>query len=106
MPRLERLSQRLAVGRHDTTLDARLDQEPPSVRFRIEPRRGPFDFDAAHGVVLEVVQEGGRDGIVAGKLWLDPTSSGPTERRGVHVDEATGTWLDGLLLDFVRKALR
>jgi hypothetical protein len=43
---------------------------------------------------------------VASKLWLDPTSSGPTERRGVHVDEATGTWLDGLLLDFVRKALR
>jgi hypothetical protein len=106
LPRLDRLGQRLAAERHRTTVDERLGHDPPSVRFRIDPRPGPFDLDERRGAVLEVVQEGGPDGVVAGKLWLDPMSSGPSERRGVPADEANGTWLDGLLLDFVRKALR
>lgn len=106
LPRLQRLAPRLAAERHRATIDERLGHEPPSIRFRIEPRPGLFDFDEHRGAVLEVVQEGGPEGIVAGKLWLDPGSNEPTERRGVPVDEATGAWFDGLLLDFVRMALR
>lgn len=106
IPRLERLGRRLAAERHGTTVDERLGSDPPSVRFRIDPRPGPFDLDERRGAVLEVVQEGGPDGVVAGRFWLDPTSGGPTERRGVPAGEADGAWLDSLLIDFVRKALR
>ena len=107
VPRIVSLSGRLSAARHGTTVDDRLAQHPPSLRFRIEPWHGPFDPEGVRrGAVLEVVLEGGLGGSVAAHFWLDPLSATPTERRGVPAHEVTGAWLDTVLLDFVRKALR
>ena len=107
LPRIETITQRLAIARHHTTIDERLGQDAGVLRFRIEPWQGPFDdSDRGREAVLEVLLEGARAERVTGRLWLDPLSRSPSEQTSVPAEEATGTWVDRLLLGFVEKALR
>jgi len=107
MPRLEGLIQRLESARHDTTLDDRLDQPTPSLRFRVRPWQGPFDETRAEeGAVLEVLVDEGPPPEIIGRLWLNPLSTTPSEQSRVDSAKLTDAWVDRLLLEFVEKALR
>jgi hypothetical protein len=107
VPRIEALSQRLVIARHRTTLDDRLGESPPALRFRVEPWHGPFDDpEGRRGAVLEILADGPRPRTVAGRLWFDPLSKTPSEQREVAADALTDAWIDELLLDFVGKAFR
>jgi len=104
LPRLRDVGQRLSIARHGVTLDDRLADDPPSVRLRIEPRRGPFEADRERpAAVLELAPEG-VDGIAA-RLWMDPRSRRPTEERYTGAERLSAGWVDKVLLDFVGKAL-
>ena len=107
MPQLTSLIQRLEMARHETTVDDRLDQPTPSLRFRIRPWRGPFDERrSGDGAVLEILVDEGKAPTVTGRLWLDPLSATPTEQSHVAAANVTDPWVKRLLLDFVEKALR
>lgn len=107
VPRLTTLTQRLEIAGHQTTLDDRLDQPTPSLRFRIQPWRGPFeDGRPEDGAVLELLLGGAPCTEIVGRLWLDPLSTTPSERTRVDAAKLTDAWVDRLLLDFVEKALR
>lgn len=105
-PRIDALALRLTTARHRTTIDDRLEQDPPGLRFRIQPWAGPFDAtEEQTAAVLELVLEGGRHGTLAVRVWLDPLSAAPTEQRTMAADRLTEAWVDRLLLDFVEQTL-
>jgi len=106
-PRLEVLVQRLETARHYTTIDDRLEQPTPSLRFRIRPWQGPFSgTHADKGAVLEVLVIETPVAEIVARLWLDPLSTTPSEQSCVDASKLTAGWVDRLLLDFVEKALR
>jgi len=107
MPQLTSLIQRLEMAHHETTVDDRLDQPTPSLRFRIRPWRGPFDERrSGDGAVLEILVDEGQAPTVTGRLWLNPLSATPSEQSQVAAASVTDAWVHRLLLDFVEKALR
>lgn len=105
LPYLKALEARLQIARHRTLLDDRLERDPPAIRFRLIPRRGPFDdVSAVPGSVLEVVADDGSS--VAARLWLDPVAEEPTDELRVDADRLTERWIDEIAMDFVEQALR
>lgn len=106
LPRIADAARRLTRDRHRVTLDERLTDRPPSIRFKIEPWVGPFDnAEASRGVVLEVAGDGGREERMVARLWLDPMARRPTEERTVKIAGLDARWIDALLLELVEKAL-
>ena len=107
MPQIEDLIRRLEMARHRTTVDDRLDRSPPSIRIKVDPWRAPFDEGPpVSGSVLEILAEDDGAPIVLGRIWLDALSETPTEQSHIEVGKLTPTWIEGLLFDFVAKALR
>jgi len=106
VPPLADIRQRLEMARHETTIDDRLDEAAPSIRFRVQPHSGPFDEATTVGSVLEVRLEAKPGPRVVGRLWMDPAAAGPAEEFSVEVDRVSREWVDGLLLDFLVKTLR
>jgi hypothetical protein len=107
LPRLEWLARELLTAGHRTMLEDRLGDVTPSLRFRFAPRRSPFDEPVpVEGAVLEITS-GANDPLhIVGRLWLDPLSAEPTEEVRIPAPKLTEEWVDGLLLDFVDRALR
>lgn len=106
VPPLADVRQRLEIAGHETTIDDRLDEAEPSIRFRVQPHAGPFDEPATVGSVLEVRLETQPGPKVVGRLWMDPRAAGPGEEREVDAHELSRDWVDALLLDFLVKTLR
>lgn len=105
VPPLADLRQRLEVARHETTVDDRLNEADPSIRFLVQPHAGPFDEEATTGSVLEVCLESKPSHRVVGRLWMDPRAAGPAEEISIDVDVVSAAWIDALLLDFLVKTL-
>lgn len=104
MPRLDALSARLAIARHRTLLDDRLDAEPSTLRYRLVPWRAPFDEPVAvAGSVLEIAVD---DSEVVASFWLDPVAEDPAEERRVDSGRLSEDWVGDVCLDFVARALR
>ncbi len=107
IPRIEDLIQRLEMARHRTTVDDRLDRSPASIRIKVDPWRAPFDEGPpVSGSVLEILAEDGASPVIVGRIWLDALSASPTEQSQIDLSKLTPAWIEGLLLDFVAKALR
>ena len=106
VPPLADIRQRLEMARHETTVDDRLDEAAPSIRFRVQPHAGPFDEATTIGSVLEVRLEAKPSPRVVGRLWMDPNAAGPAEECAIEVDRVTRDWVDALLLDFLVKTLK
>jgi hypothetical protein len=107
LPRLEWLVRKVEAAGHRTVLDDRLDSAVPSLRFRLTPRPGPLDDrPASEGAVIEIASGSGAPLQIVGRLWLDPLSPSPTQEVRVPAAKLTEAWIDGLLLDFVERALR
>ena len=106
VPPLADVRQRLEMARHETTIDDRLDEAEPSIRFRVQPHAGPFDEATTVGSVLEVRLEAKPRPTVVGRLWMDPNAAGPAEECAIEVDRVTRDWVDALLLDFLVKTLK
>lgn len=105
IPHLKALEARLQIARHRTLLDDRLGRTPPTIRFRLIPRRGPFDdVSAVPGSALEIVADD--DASVTARLWLDPVAEEPAEERSVEGARFDEAWIDEITMEFVEKALR
>ena len=103
---MEWLARVVEAAGHRTALDDRLDGSTPSVRFRLAPRRGPFEeAEPVEGAVIEIAASAGTPLQIIARLWLDPLSPDPSEEVRVPAPKLTEEWVDGLLLDFVEKAL-
>lgn len=103
---MEWLAREVEAAGHRTVLDDRLDTSAPSVRFRLAPRPGPFEeTELVGGAVIEIASGTGDPLQIVGRLWLNPLSTRPTEEVRVPAPKLTEAWVDGLLLDFVEKAL-
>jgi hypothetical protein len=95
------------MARHRTTVDDRLDRSPASIRIKVDPWRAPFDEGPpVSGSVLEILAEDGASPVIVGRIWLDALSASPTEQSQIDLSKLTPAWIEGLLLDFVAKALR
>lgn len=106
VPRVNALNTRLAAARHRSMIDDRLDHDPPSLRLRIEPWSAPFDSrEGTEATVLELVIPRGQSATVIGRVWLDPSSSAPSEERHLPAEQLSGGWIDGILYEFVETAL-
>lgn len=106
VPRLTSLEARLQLARHRTVLDERLDGPSPAVRFRLTPWRAPFDERGPlQGSVLEIAVDEA-EGTVAARFWLDVLSPTPTEELPIDARRLGEAWIEGVLIDFVQKALR
>lgn len=105
VPRLEALGARLQVAFHRTLIDDRPGRSPPTIRFRLIPRPGPFDdVPAVPGSVLEIV--GDEASFVTARLWLDPVAEEPAVERRVDAARLDEAWVDEIMFEFVEKALR
>jgi len=104
VPACKALSQRLVVHRHLTTLDDRLDWNPPSVRFRVEPWRAPFDPPEAHpSSAIEFELEDGKR--LAARVWMDVFSTVPDHRDAILIESLTSTWIEKTLMGYVTRVL-
>lgn len=104
LPKIDEAEVRLRAARHKTLLDDRLDGSDGVLRFRLAPRRGPFDEEpVVAGSVLELQVEGDR--IVA-RVWLDLLADEPTSESVTEADDLNSAWFEGILVDFVAKSLR
>lgn len=105
IPHLESLEARLQLASHRTLVDDRPGRTPPTIRFRLIPRPGPFDdVSAVPGSVLEIVEDDGS--FVTARLWLDPVAEEPAVERRVDAARFDEAWIDEITLEFVAKALR
>ncbi len=100
---LLRLADRLEMARHRAVVDDRTHETPPSVRFRIEPWRGPLDPAPTPAPVLELTPAES-SGLVA-RTWADPRAEQPATVRPVAPSSSDGATLDEILLDFVKLSL-
>jgi hypothetical protein len=105
-PRLRALATKLELARHSTTLDERVGQNPPTVRFRIRPWTGPFDTFNESGAVIEFVEIDGDDGPLVARLWLDPLHANASHECDLSRAGLDGSRVDRLLLDFLGKVLQ
>jgi hypothetical protein len=109
-PRLEAISRRLAVARHATAIQDLLDGAPRLLRFELTPWAGPF---AGSGpgpqrpkgpAMLEIGLGTAADDVVTAWYWLDRNES-PDQVVSVPTATLSASWIDRVVLDFVRKAL-
>ncbi len=104
LPELEALVARLEVARHRTLVDDRLEGPDARLRFRLIPRRGPFDErGAVQASALELAVD---ENEVVARLWLDALADAPTEEIRVDGSRLARPWVDRVLIDFVERALR
>lgn len=105
-PRLEEVQARLQIAGHGAVLADLTDREPPSLRFRLVPRRGAFDeVTAVEGAVLELTWDD-EAGDATARFWLDPLVGTCTEAVMAPYDRVDVSWVDRVVLDFVAKTLR
>jgi hypothetical protein len=105
-PRLEAISGRLAAARHETAVQDLLDEPPRLLRFELTPWAGPFARSGPERTaMLEIGLGTASDELVTAWYWLDRDES-PDEVVSVPTAALSASWIDRVVLDFVRKALR
>ena len=104
VPRLEEMAIRLRASGHRTLLDDRLKGAPAVLRFRLAPRRGPFDDPPkVAGSVLEIAVI--EESVVSVRHWLDPLADQPSEEYRMMAATIGAGWADGVLLEFAESVL-
>jgi hypothetical protein len=105
-PRLEAISRRLAAARHESAIQDLLDAPPRLLRFELTPWKGPFARSRPERTaMLEVGLGTASDELVSAWYWLDRDES-PDQVVSVPTAALSASWVDRVVLDFVRKVLR
>lgn len=105
LPRLRAFSLRMEAAGHETTIDARLGEDPACLRMRLRPALGPFDVPEGAGSVLEFVLDADPSDSATARIWLDAFDTAPAESIRPPGGAVTEAWVDHVVLDFVRRAL-
>ena len=105
-PRLEAISRRLATARHETAVQDLLDEPPRLLRFELTPWAGPFARSGPERTaMLEIGLGTASDEMVTAWYWLDRDES-PDQVVSVPTAALSASWVDRVVLNFVRKVLR
>jgi hypothetical protein len=106
MPRLHDIAQRLQLARHEAAAEDHLDGSPPTVRLTFKPWRGPWTEELSPPLsVLELAVECEPAERIAVRMWLDSEATEPTDEATVAPNKLGAAWLEGIVLDFVARAL-
>ena len=106
VPRLQDVTQRLQMARHEASVEDRLDGSPPSLRLTLRPWRGPWteELHPPQGL-LEVTLDAGPDGPVTLRTWLDDEADRPTEEAEVSPSKLSAGWLGSHVVHFIERLL-
>lgn len=106
VPRLLEIVRQLEMARHEAQVDDQLDDATPVLRLRLRAWRGPWTAKLSPPVgALELRLEGGPDGEVWVRQWLDLSSDEPSEESRIPVTKVSAAWLQSLALRFVEGVL-
>ncbi len=105
-PRLEAISRRLRMARHETSLQDLLGESPALLRFEIRPRPGPLSesVQLEPGRLEVALEEGPAEHVVA-RFWLDLSSDVPSEQVRIATAKLEAAWIEELALHFVERVL-
>jgi hypothetical protein len=106
VPRLEEIAQRLQLARHEAVAEDLLDAALPVARLTFRPWRGPWTEKLSPPAsALELAVTSPHSEQIAVRVWLDVEASEPTEEIRVPPSKLGAGWLEGVVLEFVQRAL-
>jgi hypothetical protein len=105
-PCLEGVSRRLRLARHGASFEDHLADASHLIRFELRPWQGPLENHAGRTAMLEIGLSPEHDEQVTAWYWLDREGEAPQMTTEIHATKLDSSWIETVILDFVRRVLR